>query len=171
MRIFFIVASVSKNNHLSFAHPPPGNATIIQRPSIIVIDLLTDKILKRYEIPQHVARDGLGLASITIDVIDCSHSTFAYIPDLMYSKILIYNFERNAAYSMSHNFFHMNPHEGEFDIDNLKFSWDDGIFSIALSPPDADGQRTAYFHPMCRFVCSNMCFLTWDFFSYAHTHM
>jgi dopachrome tautomerase len=134
-----------------------------------VIDLNTDKILKRYEIPSHVTRDGLGLASITIDVIDCSHSTYAYIPDLAYSKILIYNFERNAAYSMSHNFFHMNPHECEFDIDNLKFSWDDGIFSIALSPPDdtADGHRTAYFHPMCRLVEHVFLFLkSLPFFSF-----
>lgn len=114
-----------------------------------MIDLASDTILKRYEIPEHVTSNGLGLASITIDVIDCEH-TFAYVPDLMYSKIVIYNFEENKAYSMQHNFFHMNPYEGDFNVDNLKFSWDDGIFSIALSSLDKNGQRTVYFHPMSR---------------------
>jgi hypothetical protein len=114
-----------------------------------VIDLKSDAVLKRYEIPSNIVRDGLGLASITIDT-DCEAKTFAYIPDLMYSKILIYNFEENHAYSMQHNFFHMNPFEGEFNVDGLKFSWDDGIFSIALSPSDKNGHRIAYFHPMSR---------------------
>jgi hypothetical protein len=44
----------------------------------------------------------------------------------------------------------MNPFEGDFDVDGLKFSWDDGIFSITLSNRDKDGYRTAYFHPMIR---------------------
>lgn len=115
-----------------------------------MIDLKSDSVLKRYEIPENLARDGLGLASITIDVIDCDAKAFAYIPDLMYSKILIYNLEDNRAYSMQHNFFRMNPFEGDFDVDSLKFSWDDGIFSIALSPKDKNGHRIAYFHPMIR---------------------
>lgn len=115
-----------------------------------MIDLKSDAVLKRYEIPSSVVRDGLGLASITIDVIDCDAQTFAYIPDLMYSQILIYNFEENRAYAMQHNFFHMNPFEGDFNVDGLKFSWDDGIFSIALSSIEKNGHRTAYFHPMSR---------------------
>ncbi|KAG5676601.1 hypothetical protein PVAND_006424 [Polypedilum vanderplanki] len=48
----------------------------------------------------------------------------------------------------------MNPFEGEFDIDGLKFSWDDGIFSITLGKRDdsKDGSyRDAYFHPMISF--------------------
>lgn len=112
-----------------------------------MIDLKSDAVLKRYEIPENVARDGMGLASITIDVIksDCSH-VFAYIPDLMYSKIVIYNFQENRAYSMHHNFFHMNPYEGDFNVDNLQFSWEDGIFSIALS----SAEELVYFHPMSR---------------------
>lgn len=126
-----------------------GNATIIQRPSIIVIDLKSDSVLRRYEIDEDVIRDGLGLASISVDAGDCTKS-FAYLPDLMYSKIVIYSYEENRAYSMQHNFFHMNPHEGDFNVDNLKFSWDDGIFSIALSSPNTNGIRTAFFHPMIR---------------------
>lgn len=128
-----------------------GIATIIQRPSIIVIDLKSDAVLKRFEIPEQVTGDGLGLASIAIDVVsgDCKN-TFAYLPDLVYSKIVIYSLKENKAHSMHHNYFHMNPHEGDFNVDNLKFSWDDGIFSIALSSSEKNGHRTAYFHPMIR---------------------
>ena len=64
--------------------------------------------------------------------------------------MLIYNLQENTAYRMQHNYFRMNPFEGEFDVDGLQFSWDDGIFSITLSNRDEDGFRTAYFHPMIR---------------------
>lgn len=115
-----------------------------------MIDLKSNLLIKRYEIPERVVRDGLGLASITVDVTDCNENTFAYIPDLYYSQILIYNLQQNTAYRMQHNYFRMNPFEGDFNVDGLKFSWDDGIFSITLSKPHKDSYRTAYFHPMAR---------------------
>lgn len=116
-----------------------------------MIDLKDDKLVSRYEIPENVVRDGLGLASITVDVDDCDGQTFAYIPDLFHSHLIIYNLQENKAYRIEHNYFRMNPFEGDFNVDGLKFSWDDGIFSVTLSNKDIDGYRTAYFHPMCRY--------------------
>jgi len=43
----------------------------------------------------------------------------------------------------------MDPLGGDFDIANIKFQWDDGIFSIALGN-EVDNFRPAYFHPFCR---------------------
>ncbi|XP_070500416.1 L-dopachrome tautomerase yellow-f2-like [Chironomus tepperi] len=129
-----------------------GNASVIQRPSIWVFDLKTDQLVKRFEIPEHVVRDGRGLASITVDVIDCNGNSFAYIPDLLNSEMIIYNMQEDKAYRMQHNYFRMNPFEGDYDVDGLKFSWEDGIFSITLSNRDKDGYRTAYFHPMSSFT-------------------
>lgn len=118
-----------------------------------MIDLTTDTVLNRYEIPERIASSGSGLASITVDVIDCENQTFAYLPDLVNSQIIVFNLEQNHSYRVTHNFFHMNPFEGDYNVDGLRFSWDDAIFSIALSPREKNSTyRLAYFHPMSRFA-------------------
>lgn len=94
---------------------------------------------------------GAGLASLTIDVIDCGSNSFAYLPDLQFSQIVVYNLAENRSYRVEHNYFHMHPFEGDFNVDGLKFSWNDAIFSITLSERDKDSSyRLAYFHPMSR---------------------
>lgn len=128
----------------------------MQRPSVWLIDLTTDTVINRYEIPAAVVENGNGFASITVDVIDCdTNDSFAYIPDLLSSRIVVYSLRDNSSYRVSHNFFHMHPLQGDYNVDGLKFSWDDAIFSIALSERDAQGYRLAYFHAMSRFVMQN----------------
>lgn len=80
------------------------------------------------------------------------------MPDLTFSQVVVYNLVENRSYKVEHNYFHMNPFEGFYDVDGLKFSWDDAIFSIALSERDNEGHRLAYFHPMSRFGIE--CFVT-----------
>jgi dopachrome tautomerase len=130
-----------------------ANPTVVQRPSIWVIDLKTDSVLSRYEIPLSVVGDALGLANIAIDVIDCkNNNTFAYLPNLSTSQIIVYDLNENKSYRVQHNFFHMHPLQGDYNVDGLMFSWDDAIFSIALSERDEDStHRLAYFHAMSRF--------------------
>ena len=52
-----------------------------------------------------------------------------------------------------HNYFYLNPLEGEYFIDGFRYAWDDGIFSIALGPvfDKVDGYRLAYFHALSRY--------------------
>lgn len=132
----------------------PGNASVVQRPSIWVIDLKTDTVVNRYEIPESVVSDGSGLASITVDVITCENETFAYMPNLLSSQIVVYSLNANESWRVDHNYFRMHPLQGDYAVDGLRFSWDDAIFSIALSERDADLNRLAYFHPMSRFVAT-----------------
>lgn len=37
---------------------------------------------------------------------------------------------------------------GDFNINGYDFQWTDGVFGMSLSPIDADGNRTLYFHSM-----------------------
>jgi hypothetical protein len=117
-----------------------------------MIDLKTDSVLNRYEIPPSVAADGFGLANLAVDVIDCGFNTFAYLPNLQASQIVVFNLVENSSYAVQHNYFHMHPFQGDYNVDGLKFSWDDAIFSIALSEREKDSShRLAYFHAMSRF--------------------
>lgn len=97
----------------------PGNMKVIQPPSIWIMDLKTDKLIKRYEIPSAIVDNGYGLASLVIDVIDCSR-TFAYIPDLQNYRLIVYSLAENKAWRFIHNYFHLNPFEGDYNGKEMK---------------------------------------------------
>ncbi|CRL01323.1 CLUMA_CG014255, isoform A [Clunio marinus] len=142
-RLWFVDIGVSNTS---------GIANIIQQPSIWVIDLKNDSVINRYEIPPSDAINGLGLANLAVDVISCDGNSFAYLPNLITSQIIVYNLEKNQSYTVQHNYFHMHPFEGDYNVDGLRFTWDDGIFSIALAERDKNSSyRLAYFHPMSSF--------------------
>lgn len=118
------------------------------------MDLKTDQLINRYEIPKNIAEDGYGIVSLTVDVVNFENQcedSFAYIPDLFYNQLIVYSLKENRTWSVKHNYFFLNPYEGEYNIDGIKFMWDDGIFSITLGERVGSlGYRPTYFHPMSR---------------------
>lgn len=58
---------------------------------------------------------------------------------------------QDRMWSFHHNYFHFDPHHGDFDVAGVQFQWDDGVFSITLGNRQPDGYRTVYFHPMVRY--------------------
>lgn len=72
-------------------YPQADNFQQLQRPSIWVIDLATDQLIRRFEIPESFVERGNGLASITVDVDpDRCSDAFAYIPDLANYRLYTY---------------------------------------------------------------------------------
>lgn len=57
-------------------------------------------------------------------------------------------FRNQRSWRFNHNYFHQDPNGGIFQINDVRFEWDDGVFSIALGPSLQHGFRTAYFHAM-----------------------
>lgn len=123
--------------------------------------------------------NGNGLAGITIDVNTCE-DTHAYINDVSsYSLIVFrwffsdflhlmhikfrfltfsfYSLRQNTVWRFLHNYFHFDPLQGNFNIDGIKFTWHDGIFSVALGTLQPNGYRKAYFHASPRYLI-NLCF-------------
>lgn len=137
-RLWFIDSGIV-SSHSSMSRP-------MNEPSLWVIDLKTDKKVRRFEIPN--ARDN-GYASITIDS-EAKHcdDAFAYIPDLTRRVLSVYSFRENKMWTFKHNYFSYDPLQGDLNLHGIKFQWDDGIFSVALGKRQKDGFRTAYFHPM-----------------------
>lgn len=67
------------------------NSSQIQRPSIWIINLETDELIRRFEIPESIVQRGNGLASITVDVnSDNCDNAYGYIPDLANYRIYTY---------------------------------------------------------------------------------
>ncbi|XP_017039979.1 L-dopachrome tautomerase yellow-f2 [Drosophila ficusphila] len=127
----------------------PNNRQQIRRPSIWVVDLATDRVLKRFDIPESIAETGRGLASITVDVRagQCGDA-FAYIPDLVYRRLYVYHLRDDRIWAFEHNYFNFDPLSGDLSIGGQTFRWDDGIFSVTLGAQKPDGSRDVYFHPM-----------------------
>ncbi|KAH8417926.1 hypothetical protein KR222_008607, partial [Zaprionus bogoriensis] len=138
----------------------PNNRQQIKRPSIWIMDLNTDQLYHRFEIPESIVDTGRGLASIAVDVTSpekCG-DTFAYIPDLVNSRLYVYSLAKDRMWAFSHNYFHFDPLDGDFHIGGVNFQWDDGIFSIALGQPLPDGTRIVFFNAMAsndEFIVSN----------------
>ncbi|XP_023294204.2 L-dopachrome tautomerase yellow-f2-like isoform X1 [Lucilia cuprina] len=136
----------------------PNNFMQIQRPTIWIIDLRTDKVIRRFEIPASVAAEGRGLASITPDTDKGCDKTFAYIPDLVSNQLYVYSYELNKMWSFEHNYFNFDPIAGDLNIGGQSFSWNDGIFSVSLGPKERDNSRNILFHAMAsnnEFVVNN----------------
>ncbi|KAH8358826.1 hypothetical protein KR093_002702, partial [Drosophila rubida] len=138
----------------------PNNRQQIRRPSIWIVDLQNDRVIKRYDIPESVVDTGRGLASLTIDVgtqNQCSKA-YAYIPDLVNSRLYVYSLAEDRMWVFQHNYFNFDPLAGDLHIGGQTFRWDDGIFSTTLGPRQSDGSQDVYFHAMAsnnEFVVSN----------------
>lgn len=157
------ITTNTKQYHVS------GYANLIQRPSLWIIDLNTDKRIRRYEIPDTVVKEGHGMISLRIDVDkDKCDGAFAYICDYLNQKIYVYryvywskilnksktkyfSFEKNRMWAHRHVYFNNELKYGKYNIDGFKFEWFDGVFSVALARRSTDGYRKAFFHPMARY--------------------
>lgn len=63
----------------------------IQRPSLWIIDMNTEKVVQRFEIPESVIEPGRGIISLNVDVNSktCDNA-YAYISDFLTESLLVY---------------------------------------------------------------------------------
>lgn len=127
----------------------PGNNTRVHQSALVIIDLLTNQIIRRYEFKPTDTRPATNLASLVVDVEPHScENAYAYIPDLGGFGLVVYSFAENDSWRVNHNYFYLESLAGEFFIGGIRFQWNDGVFSVALSDIFPNGHRTVYFHSM-----------------------
>lgn len=69
----------------------PGKAIQVQRPSIWIVNMTTEQIILRFEIPEHIVEKGHGLISLRVDVKrNFCDDVYTYIPDLLNHRIHVY---------------------------------------------------------------------------------
>lgn len=87
-----------------------------------------------------------------LQVVDTTPQTcddaYAYVPDLGGFGVVVYSWRHNASWRVKHHFFHFDPLSGSFNVEGIDYRSTDGVFSIALSPVQGDGYRSAYFHAL-----------------------
>nr|CAH7757034.1 unnamed protein product [Callosobruchus chinensis] len=127
-----------------------GNPKQVSPPAIVIFDLNTDKVIRRYHLkPEDIKGDDSFFANIVVDMQPgkCDDA-FAYIPDLGGYGIVVYSYKDNDSWRVKHNFFHFDPLQGDMTVGGVNFQWTDGVFGLALGNPDDNGDRKVFFHPL-----------------------
>lgn len=57
---------------------------------------------------------------------------FAYLPDLGFYSVVVYDFKNNRSYRVRHHFFHFDPLLGNMTVSGINYQWTDGVFGMAL---------------------------------------
>ncbi|XP_011869929.1 PREDICTED: protein yellow-like [Vollenhovia emeryi] len=126
-----------------------GDGEVVRPMRLTVIDLNTNKIIRRYPLKNTDIKPDTFIADLVVDVApgQCDKA-YAYMSDLGAYGIVVYSWEKNDSWRISHNFFHFDPLNGDYNINGYNFQWTDGVFGMSLSPIHANGSRTLYFHSM-----------------------
>ncbi|XP_034948272.1 protein yellow [Chelonus insularis] len=126
-----------------------GEFKQVQPKKLIAIDLKTNKIILKYTFKDSDIKSDTFFADTVIDVDpkNCSDA-YVYNSDLGAYGLVVYSLAKNDSWRISHNYFHIDPLNSDFNVSGLTFQWTDGVFGLALSPPKEDGSKTLYFHSM-----------------------
>ncbi|XP_029678926.1 protein yellow-like [Formica exsecta] len=126
-----------------------GNFTVVRPMTLVVIDLKTDKIIRKYILKDTDVKPDSFIADLVVDVApgQCD-KVYAYMSDFGEYGMVVYSWEKNDSWRINHHFFHFDPLNGDYNINGYNFQWTDGVFGMSLSPICDDGYRTLYFHAM-----------------------
>jgi hypothetical protein len=126
-----------------------GEGKQVSPQAILVFDLKTDQLIRRYNLKPTDYKEDSFFANIVVDVsADKCDEAFAYLPDLGAYSLVVYSWSENDSWRVKHNFFHFDPLKGDFNVGGVNFQWTDGVFGLALGPQQETGFRTLYFHPL-----------------------
>ncbi|XP_050294952.1 L-dopachrome tautomerase yellow-f2-like [Anthonomus grandis grandis] len=126
-----------------------GNRTQVKPHQLIAINLQTDQVILRFNLPENVITSATVLASLTVDTPKGScGDAFVYFPDLAGYGLIVFSLRDRKAWRVSHNYFFLEPMAGDFNIAGHNFQWNDGVFSVELSDMKSDGYRDMFFHAM-----------------------
>ncbi|KAH8306708.1 hypothetical protein KR044_007190, partial [Drosophila immigrans] len=126
-----------------------GNPKQIIPNTILVFDLKTDQLLRRFPLPSDQTKEDTFFANIIVDTDrDQCDDAFAYVPDLGAYGVIVYSLRDNKSYRVKHNYFHFDPLHGDFNVGGVNFQWTDGVFGMAVGPLKADNTKDIYFHAL-----------------------
>ncbi|KAI8115218.1 Protein yellow [Lucilia cuprina] len=117
--------------------------------AIVIFDLKTDKLIRRFNIPKDQIKQDSFFANIIVDSdrSECNNA-YAYVPDLGAYGVVVYSFSNDHSYRVKHNFFHFDPLQGDFNVGGVNFQWTDGVFGLAVGPMNPDHSKDIYFHAL-----------------------
>ncbi|XP_070151673.1 yellow-y [Polyergus mexicanus] len=115
-----------------------------------VFDLKTDKVIRQYKLRSEDINQNTFIANIAVDLgKDNCDDAFAYMSDELGYGLIVYSWQQNTSWRITHSYFMPDPLAGDYNIGGLNFQWgEEGIFGMSLTPIKSDGYRTLFFHPL-----------------------
>lgn len=105
---------------------------------ILVFDLFTDKLIRKYEVPAEQTFDGAAaLVTPIVDVGDSPIDTVLYMADVDANGIVVYDLKRDYSWRINNtrgNAFGPDEEAMEMTIAGDTFNLTDGILGMSLSP-------------------------------------
>lgn len=117
-----------------------GSPKQIAPPALVIFDLNTDRLIKRYTFKPSDSKAETFFANVIVDIPkhQCDKA-YAYIPDLGGYGVVVYSFKDDKSWRVKHNFFHFDPVSGDYNVGGVNFQWTDGVFGMALGRQTNEG--------------------------------
>lgn len=77
-------------------------------PALLVYDLTTDRMLRKFVIPEHQRTADSLFANIAVEDYSCE-DTYAYLGDLGGPGLVVYSWKMEKSWLVKHHFFHADP--------------------------------------------------------------
>ncbi|KAF7995923.1 hypothetical protein HCN44_007030 [Aphidius gifuensis] len=121
-------------------------------PAIFIFDLRTDRLIRRYQIPEDQVKQDSLWSNIVIDIRnnDCNNAK-AYLSDVWRYAMIVYDYSNDTSFRFQHHFFLPDPLSSRYELHGLQFQWMDGVLGLSLSPLDINDDKTLFFHSMSSF--------------------
>ncbi|KAJ8982126.1 hypothetical protein NQ317_002852 [Molorchus minor] len=125
-----------------------GEFIVYRQPSVVIYDLKTDELIRRYYLKQEdLNGPDTSFVNIGVDVNpEKCNEAYAYLPDIGGFGIVVYSYAQNDSWRVKNNYFHFDPLQGNFDAAGAYFQSAGGVISVTLGNPDRNWDRTMYFH-------------------------
>ena len=85
-----------------------GNTEQQAPPSLLIYNLRTDELLRKYVIPEIQRTPDSLFANIAVEDYDCQ-DTYAYLGDLGGPGVVIYSWKKESSWLVKHNYFLPDP--------------------------------------------------------------
>lgn len=106
------------------------------------------KLIRRFDFPSNVIVDATGLSGLAVDIVneDCEE-TFAYIPNQIDDRIVVYDFFKDESWFFENYSFSGDNTESDYQHDEHESHFKAGVSSITLGKelPGPGHFRTVYY--------------------------
>lgn len=115
-------------------------------PKILVVDLNTDRVVRRIDFPPEVLRGETLFTNLVIDETTAKScdDVFVYITDTVEPGIIVYDSSKDVTWRLSHPAMYPDPDFAQSEIHNDRFVLMDGV--VGLTFDERNG--IVYFQPL-----------------------
>ncbi|KAH8311079.1 hypothetical protein KR044_004157 [Drosophila immigrans] len=115
-------------------------------PKILVVDLNTDRVVRRIDFPPEVLRGETLFTNMVIDETTAKScdDVFVYITDTVEPGIIVYDSSKDVTWRLSHPAMYPDPDFAQSEIHNDRFVLMDGV--VGLTFDERNG--IVYFQPL-----------------------